>query len=92
MNAFAEIDYLGEPVITSRGYQLCALLAVCEQAARSLDNVADGDYRDSITSSLAGLSRGHLSAQNPTTINNQQCMRGFVRQHEVITTEEYRAA
>lgn len=49
---FANVDYLGEPVIISRGYQLCALLKVCERAASSLENVGDGPYRDSITRSL----------------------------------------
>lgn len=54
MNALAEFDYPGEPAIVSRGYQLCALPAVCEQAARSLGNVADGGCRDGVTSSLGG--------------------------------------
>lgn len=52
---FATIDYLGEPIIIQRGYQLCALLAVCEQAARSLDNVGDGPYRDKLTDSLSNV-------------------------------------
>jgi len=52
---FATIDYLGEPIIIQRSYQLCALLAVCEQAARSLDNVGDGPYRDKLTGSLSNV-------------------------------------
>jgi hypothetical protein len=47
------VDYLGTPVIIKRGYQLCALLTVCQQAASSLENVGDGKYRDKITASLA---------------------------------------
>lgn len=47
------VDYLGEPVIIKRGYQLCALLTMCSQAALSLDNVGDGKYRDRVTSSIA---------------------------------------
>ncbi len=50
---FSAVDYLGEPVIIKRGYQLCALLKVCEQVASSLENIGDGPYRDRITSSLS---------------------------------------
>lgn len=50
---FTKTDYLGEPVIIKRGYQLCALLTICEQAASSLDNVGDGKYRDRAASSLS---------------------------------------
>ncbi len=52
-DSFANVDYLGEPVIISRGYQLCALLKVCELAASSLENVGEGPYRDSITRNLS---------------------------------------
>jgi hypothetical protein len=52
MSAFTEVDYLGEPVIMNRGYQLRALLTVCERAASSLSNVGDGRYRDAVTDSL----------------------------------------
>ncbi len=55
MIAFTEADHLGEPVVITRGYQLCSLLTVCEQAVRSLDNVGDGNYRDNVTSSLANV-------------------------------------
>lgn len=50
---FDAVDYLGEPVIIQRAYQLCGLLTVCEQAASSLDNIGDGPYRDKVTSSLS---------------------------------------
>lgn len=52
-STFSAVDCLGEPVIVKRGYQLCALLKVCEQVASSLENVGDGPYRDRITSSLS---------------------------------------
>lgn len=55
MTAFTEVDHLGDPVIINRGYQLCSLLTVCEQVARSLDNIGDGNYRDTVTSSLASV-------------------------------------
>jgi hypothetical protein len=51
-NPFEATDYLGGPVIVSRGYQLRALLAVCERAASSLNDVGDGPYRENIVSSL----------------------------------------
>lgn len=41
-----------ESIIT-KSDRLHALLVVCEQAARSLDNVGEGTYRDSVTASLA---------------------------------------
>ena len=47
------VNRFGEPVVIERGYQLCALLTVCEHAARHLDNVGDGTYRDRVTSSLS---------------------------------------
>lgn len=53
VNPFATIDYLGEPIVIKRGYQLCGLLMVCEQAASSLDDIGDGPYRDKVTSSLS---------------------------------------
>lgn len=43
---------MDEPIIVTKGYQLCALLTACEQVARSLDNVPDGQGRDNITNSL----------------------------------------
>ncbi|MHA6686365.1 hypothetical protein [Mesorhizobium sp. A556] len=52
MSAFTAVDYLGEPEILNRGYQLRALLTVCERAAASLSNVGDGKYRDAVTDSL----------------------------------------
>lgn len=52
MTAFTEVDYLGDPVIITRSYQLRALLTVCERAAASLSNVGDGKYRDAVTDSL----------------------------------------
>ncbi|GAA4121613.1 hypothetical protein ACFFTN_21100 [Aminobacter aganoensis] len=39
--------------IITKSDRLHALLIVCEQAARSLDNVGEGAYRDNVTASLA---------------------------------------
>lgn len=50
---YAKTDYLGEPIIIKRGYQLCALLTVCEEVVSSLENVSDGKYRDRVTSNLS---------------------------------------
>lgn len=52
-SSFDAVDYLGEPTIIQRGYQLCALLTTCELAASNLENVGDGPYRNKVTSSLA---------------------------------------
>ena len=52
-NPFSTVNHLGEPIIIMRGYQLCALLTVCERAASSLDNIGDGPYRDKVTGSLS---------------------------------------
>ncbi|MHA6686895.1 hypothetical protein [Mesorhizobium sp. A556] len=72
MSAFTAADYLGEPVIINRGYQLCALLTVCEQAARSLDNVGDGKYRDNVTSSLASVMELAESIASEMTVALEQ--------------------
>lgn len=39
--------------IIKKSTELHALLVVCEQAARSLNDVGDGPYRDNLTASLA---------------------------------------
>jgi hypothetical protein len=49
---YDKIDYLGEPVILTRGHQLCGLLTVCERAVASLDSVGSGPYRDKVMSGL----------------------------------------
>ncbi|KQZ20304.1 hypothetical protein ASD50_21675 [Mesorhizobium sp. Root552] len=53
MNPFDQKDYLGEPLIIGKGYKLSALLRVCERAARSLENVGDGNYREQVTGALS---------------------------------------
>lgn len=53
MSPFDKKDYLGEPLIIGKGYKLSALLRVCERAAKSLENVGDGNYREQVTSALS---------------------------------------
>lgn len=53
MSPFDQKDYLGEPVIINRGYQLCALLTACEATVSSLQHIGTGSYRDRVESSLA---------------------------------------
>lgn len=51
-DVFSEVDRFGEPLVLRCGLHLQSLLAVCEQAAASLENVGEGPYRDSVTASL----------------------------------------